>query len=106
MSYLGWTIFLICVLAGGALFFSVNNIALRTFSSAKLHDAFKNLSKETRAGKLIKNSERLVLACSFYRLVLNACILLLLIWIFSRLNEGVLGFGQYAGALIIVAVIF
>jgi len=93
-------------MALAALFFSVNNISLRTFSSAKLNEIFKLYGKEKRVDKLIANSEKLILACSFYRIVLNACILLLLVWLFSGPDRRALGFGQYLAALIIAAAIF
>lgn len=106
MSYLIWGIVLICVMALAALFFSVNNISLRTFSSAKLNETFKLYGREERADKLIDNSEKLILACSFYRIVLNACILLLLVWLFSGADRQALGFGRYLAALIIAAAVF
>lgn len=106
MSYLVWTIILIFVMALAALFFSVNNISLRTFSSARLNEAFKLYGKERRVGRLVADSEKLILACSFYRIVLNACILLLLVWLFSGPDRRALGFSQYLAALVIAAAIF
>ncbi len=46
MGYTGWAVLLICFLAGGTLFFSVNAFALRIFSHAKLQDAFRALNKK------------------------------------------------------------
>ena len=86
MGYTGWTVLLICFLAGGTLFFSVNAFALRIFSHAKLQEAFKALNKkknpEQLAEQLAEKSEELILMCFFYRLILNVCILLLLVSIF------------------------
>ncbi len=79
MSYIGWVVLLICFLTGGTLFFSVNAIALRIFSRAKLQDAFKAINKESITNGFVKNAEKLVLACSLYRLITNCCILLLLL---------------------------
>ena len=41
MGYVAWAVLLMCLLAGGTLFFSVNAVALRTFSLVKLQEAFK-----------------------------------------------------------------
>ncbi len=86
MGYTGWAVLLICFLAGGTLFFSVNAFALRMFSLVKLQEAFKATSKkknpEELAEQLAEKSEELILMCFFYRLILNVCILLLLVSIF------------------------
>lgn len=86
MGYTGWAVLLICFLAGGTLFFSVNAFALRIFSHAKLQEAFRVLNKrknpEQLAEELAEKSEELILTCFFYRLILNVCILLLLVSIF------------------------
>ncbi|MHC4242893.1 MAG: hemolysin family protein [Planctomycetota bacterium] len=86
MGYTGWAVLLICFLASGTLFFSVNAFALRIFSHAKLQDAFRALNKkkypEQLAEQLAEKSEELILTCFFYRLILNVCILLLLVSVF------------------------
>ncbi|MBN1804613.1 MAG: HlyC/CorC family transporter [Sedimentisphaerales bacterium] len=86
MSYTGWSVLLICLLAGGTLFFSVNAFALRIFSYAKLQEAFKASGKKRNpdelAEQLAEKSEELILACFFYRLIFNVGILLLLVSIF------------------------
>ena len=82
MGYIGWTILLICLLTGGTVFFSVNTIALRIFSRAKLHDELKSTNKENITDALAENAEKLTLTCSLYRVVFNVCILLLLLTVF------------------------
>ena len=86
MGYTGWAVLLICFLASGTLFFSVNAFALRVFSHAKLQEAFRALNKknypEQLAEQLAEKSEELILTCFFYRLILNVCILLLLVSVF------------------------
>jgi CBS domain containing-hemolysin-like protein len=86
VGYTGWAVLLICLLAGGTLFFSVNAFALRLFSHVKLQEAFKAVKKkknpEELAEQLAEKSEELILTCLFYRLILNVCILLLLVSIF------------------------
>jgi len=101
---------LICLLAGGTLFFSVNTAALRIFSLAKLQEAFKAANKkespEDLAGGLARDSERLVLACSLYRLIFNMCILLLLLSIFATLRQSSPQAGDYLATFVIASVIF
>ena len=69
------------------MFFSVNAITLRRFSHVKLMEAFKPKIKKTNpeeiTDKLTAKAEELILACSFYRLILNLSILLLLIDVFA-----------------------
>ncbi len=85
MGYTGWAVLIICLLAGGTLFFSANAFALRIFSHVKLQEAFKALNKKNPdelAEQLAEKSEELILSCFLYRLILNVCILLLLASIF------------------------
>ena len=106
MSFIGWIVLLIFLLTGGALFFSVNAIALRTFSRVKLQNAFKAANKEDLTDGLVKNAEKLILACSLYRLILNMCVLLLLLAVFARLRNGPPQFIDYILTFIIAAAIF
>ena len=82
MSYI-WAILLVCLMAGGTLFFAVNAIALRSFSWGKLQDALKSSGNRTApqglADDLAKNAERLILTCSLCRFVLNVGIVLVLV---------------------------
>ena len=109
MSYIGWAL-VICLLAGGTLFFSVNAIALRTFSRVKLQEAFKATTKkanpEDLTERLVENAEELILACSLYRLIFNMCILLLLVTIFATLNRTNLTISVYLLAFVIAMAIF
>ncbi|MHC4571185.1 MAG: hemolysin family protein [Planctomycetota bacterium] len=106
MGYIGWTVLLVCFFGAGTLFFSVNSIALRIFSHTKLHDAFKAVNKENLADNLVKNAEKLVLACSLYRLIFNMCILLLLLAGFAAARQGNPAFSDYLVTFIIAATIF
>ncbi len=87
MGFVGWAVLLVCLLAGGTLFFSVNAVALRTFSHVKLQEAFKAANKKTTpeelTEQLAENAEKLILTCSLYRLIFNMCILLLLVAVFA-----------------------
>jgi len=106
VSFIGWTVLLIFLLTGGALFFSVNAVALRTFSRVKLQNAFKAANKEDLTDGLVKNAEKLILACSLYRLILNMCVLLLLLAVFARPRNGPPQFIDYILTFIIAAAIF
>jgi putative hemolysin len=103
---LGWIVLVICVLAGATLFFSVNTIALRIFSRAKLQDAFKAVNKEERADTLVENAEKLILACSLYRLILNMVLMLLLLDLISTLHKDGPQIVDYLLTFIVAVVLF
>ncbi len=88
MGYTGWAVLLICLLAGGTLFFSVNAVALRTFSHAKLLEAFRTARKKKDpkelTERLAEKAEELILTCYFYRLVFNMFIFLTLVAVLAR----------------------
>jgi putative hemolysin len=109
VSYLGWTVLLICFLAGGTLFFSVNAVALRTFSHVKLQDAFKNTNKkenhEDLIAQLAEKAEELILTCWFYRLIFNMCILLLLVDVITTFRQSNTPI-NYILAFVIAMIIF
>jgi putative hemolysin len=83
VGYAGWAVLVVCLLAGGTLFFSVNAVALRTYTHAKLQEAFKATRNKDDSRdiieRLMENEDRLILTCSLYRLILNMCILLILV---------------------------
>jgi len=111
VSGIGWSVLAICFLAGGTLFFSVCAIALRTFSRLGLHEAFKETGREAEshelAETLARDAERLILTCSLYRLIFNACILLLLVHILANAEDpGGPDPADYVLALVIATGIF
>jgi putative hemolysin len=103
---LGWIVLLICLLAVVTLFFSVNAIALRIFSRAKLQEAFKEANKEDLADMLVENCEKLILSCSLYRLILNMCLILLLLYAIAMVHTSGSQIIDYLLAFIIAVVIF
>ncbi|MBN2182209.1 MAG: HlyC/CorC family transporter [Sedimentisphaerales bacterium] len=109
MGYIGWSVLLICLFAGGTLFFSVNVVALRTFSHVKLQEAFKTANKknnhEDLTSQLVEKSEELILTCWLYRLILNMLILLLLIAAITILRQSNSAL-NYIIAFLIAMVIF
>ena len=78
MNEVGWSILSICVLTAGSLFFSLNNLALRTFSRIRLQEAFRAGGKEDLLDDFIDNAEKFIFVCSFFRILANVGIILLL----------------------------
>jgi putative hemolysin len=91
VNYAGWAVLLICLFAGGTLFFSVNAVALRIFSHVKLQEAFKAAIKKENSKdlteRLLEKEEELVLTCYLYRLIFNMCILLALVALFTHRGD-------------------
>jgi CBS domain containing-hemolysin-like protein len=102
----GWILLVICILAGATLFFSVNAIALRIFSRAKLQDAFKAVNKEERADALVENDEKLILTCSLYRLILNIALMLVLLDVITTVHKDGPKIVDYLLTFVVAAVIF
>jgi len=88
------------------LFFSVNTFALRIFSRTKLQDEFEKRGKKDLTDRIVKNTEKLALACSLYRLVFNMSILLLLLAAFTTARQGNPEITDYLATFIIAAAIF
>jgi CBS domain containing-hemolysin-like protein len=81
VGFIVGAVLLICLFVGATLFFSVNAIALRTFSRLRLQEAFKTPAGEEqpdRVEAVVANSDRLILTCAFFRLMFNIGGLLLL----------------------------
>ena len=88
MGHLGWALIGISFFSLGTMFFSVNTIALRTFSFGRLQEAFKAASHrnnvDERVNRLVSDSERLILSSVLYRLISEFCLFLILIWILEE----------------------
>ncbi len=105
---------MICLFTGATLFFSVNGIALRTFSHVKLQQALSSRRRrEPERGKIldltdrvIENTEKLILTCSLYRLFFNMCILLLLVAALAKLRPAKPTISDFALAFIIAMALF
>lgn len=106
MGYIGWAVLLICLFVGATLFFSVNAVALRIFSHLRLQEAFKAANRENLTNGVVRNAERLILTCSLYRLIFSACVLLLLVTIFSAFRQGNLRISDYVFMFVIALAIF
>lgn len=105
MDYIGWTAILICLL-DGAMFFSVNTIALRTFSRVRLLEALKAINKEGLIDEFVENTEKLTLACALYQLIFNMGLLLWVMFAFVKLHPGSPRITDYLLALLIAIAIF
>jgi CBS domain containing-hemolysin-like protein len=103
---LGWIVLVVCLLAGATLFFSVNTIALRTFSRARLQEAFKQANKEDLGDALVDNAEKLILACSLYRLILNMALMLFLLDVNTRLHKDGPQIIDYLLTFVVAVVLF
>ncbi len=103
-------ILLVCVLSGAALFFSVGAASLRMFSHTKLQQVLRvkgsYADAELLADKISQNADRLIMACSLYRLILNMCTLLLLVAIFASGREAGPVLSDYVLSFPIAVVVF
>lgn len=106
MSCVAISVLLIFLFTLVALFFSTNTIALRTFSRTRLQDAFKSAGKGDFIDSFVEKTEKLVLACSLYRLVANCCILLMLLAVFAAKHHGSPETIDYLVIIIVAMVIF
>ena len=83
-------ILLIFICAIGTLFFSVNVVALRTFSLGKLQDALKEKNKKNNSEELASyisdKADNFILTCWLFRLIFNICIVMFLVDIFFVLE--------------------
>ena len=69
---------MVCVLTCLALFFSLNGFSLVFFSRVKLQEAFKGNKKETKFETFAENRDALLLSCSFFGVLTNIAVLVLL----------------------------
>ena len=83
MDDVGWSALIIGVFVVLSLFFSLNGLALRTFSRVKLQEAFKNRNKEDKFEAFVENSETLTMLCLFYRLIADIVVIVFFAIIFA-----------------------
>ncbi|MCK5172572.1 MAG: HlyC/CorC family transporter, partial [Planctomycetes bacterium] len=79
MEDVGFSLIWICLLAIAGLFFSLNNLSLKSFSRVKLYEAFRLANKEPQVEPLLKNIEKDVITCSFFRILANLGIVYFLV---------------------------
>ena len=81
MDDVGWSIVLLCVLTPVSLFFTLNGLALRSFSRLKLQDAFRAARRENVMDDFLEHAEGLTLTCGFFRIILNTGIIFILFFL-------------------------
>ena len=74
MEPVGWLILLICCFTVDSLFFSLNGLALRTFSRVKLQQILKTARKKSVVDDLVESAEELILTCSVFSFIANIAI--------------------------------
>ena len=108
MGYIGWSVLLICLFAGGTLFFAVNAIALQTFSHVKLQEAFRTTNKkenyEDLTARLVEKAEGMILTCRLFRLILNMLVLLLLVVLVTTMRQSNSALNYIIASLIAMAI--
>ncbi|MBL7215713.1 MAG: HlyC/CorC family transporter [Phycisphaerae bacterium] len=83
MDDVGWSLILLCIFTPILLFFTLNGLALRSFSRLKLQDAFRHAGREKLINDFLEHTESLTLTCGFFRIILNTAILFILIHLFE-----------------------
>ena len=81
MDDVGWSIVLLCALTPVSLFFTLNGLALRSFSRLKLQDAFRAAGRESVMDDFLEHAEGLTLTCGFFRIILNTGIIFILFFL-------------------------
>ena len=81
MDDVGWSIVLLCALTPVSLFFTLNGLALRSFSRLKLQDAFRAARRENVMDDFLEHAEGLTLTCGFFRIILNTGIIFILFFL-------------------------
>jgi CBS domain containing-hemolysin-like protein len=103
---------LICLFVFATLLISVTIIALRSFSYARLQEAFKHLyggsAGESHLDAFMTQEERLTVACSWYLLLARTCTLLLLTYVFTGMPSLTLpvAYGVTLGVALAVFTVF
>lgn len=84
MDEIRWSIILLCLLTPASLFFTLNSMALQSFSRVKLQEAFRKLGREQWIDELIASVEPLAIACGSLRLLCNAGIIFIIVSLFAN----------------------
>lgn len=89
MGHIGLAVLLTCLLSAAILFLSVIVNSLRTYSFARLQDAFKNgkdkADAENLIDQIVDNTEQFTVAFSWYLMLLQLGLFLLLMYVFTSL---------------------
>jgi putative hemolysin len=80
---LGWSILLLFVLTPASLFFTLNSMALRSFSRVKLQEAFRQAGREPLINELVGYVEPLTMTCGSLRVFCNVGIIFVIAFLFA-----------------------
>lgn len=83
MDDVGWSILMVCLCAAASLFFSINTLAMGSFSRLRLQEEFRKIGRSEKIEDFFRDVEPLTLTCGFFRVAANAAIILLLANLFS-----------------------
>jgi len=84
MSELEWSIPALAAAVGASMFFSLNDLALRSFSRVKLQEAFRAAGRSEAPEAFLDRVEMLALMCASYRLLADVTVVMLLVHLFAR----------------------
>lgn len=79
MDEVGLSLLLLCIFTPLLLFFTLNGLALRSFSRMKLQEAFRDAGREHMVHDFLNHLEELILTCGLFRIVLNTGTIFILI---------------------------
>lgn len=90
MDDIGWSVLGIAVLGGVGLFYALNNFALRSYSFARLQEAFREADKEKAFERFTDKEEKLIATCQVVRLLSNAGMFAVLASVMTSYGIGLL----------------
>jgi putative hemolysin len=80
----GWSIVMLLILAPASLFFTMNNLALQSFSRVRLQEAFEKAGKLERFARLEEQEEAFTIVTGSLRLFCNVGIIFIVAFLFAR----------------------
>lgn len=104
MDEVGWSILLLIVLTPASLFFTVNNLALQSFSRIRLQEAFEKSGRPERFDRFIEQEEALTVVTGSLRLICNVGIIFVVAFLFAH-RHFLLAFAVAAGILEVFSLI-
>lgn len=104
MDEVGWSILMLVILVPASLFFTLNNLALRSFSRVRLQEAFEKLGREEQFERFLRQEEAFTIATGSLRLLCNVAIIFIVAFLFAR-QHFVLAFAVAAAILEVFSLI-
>lgn len=84
MDEVGWSILLLVILTPASLFFTLNNLALRSFSRVRLQEAFEKANRPERFDRFIHQEEAFTVVTGSLRLICNVGIIFTVAFLFAH----------------------